>query len=273
LGFIFLTINKMASFQPGARPVLFVGQDGLARPSGVAMLPNGQTCPCNTPSNWVAKPASQYNPKTFAVMLSPEAQADLQSQGGQVNSTFSRVNMPGRGPVGISRLTGNASPSSGNKIFTLVLNNTAGATQARQFLGDYFGTYALSGNTEATPAGFLVGGTFGTNSKTQFGGRTLGRPWEVGQIQFVASDENFFNLTNAYYIDTPPNGDSPTKDSLALTSLLNGSNFNNKIQFFTEKIKFDGINGLDITIPAGMSVTLQFGIMSEGSATEQVLLT
>lgn len=262
----------MASFPQGTRAVLIVGADGMARPTGMAQMPGGQMCGCNTPTSWVAKPAGSYDTNKF-VLLSPSAQVDLQRQGGSLNSTYSRVDMPNRGSVGVSRLEGNGSPSEGNQVFTLTLNNIGGATAARQFIGDYVGTYSLLGNLELNPAGFVIAGTWGTNSKTQFIGRAFARPLKVKKIQFIANDETFFNLSQTFYFDTKPTANSPVKDNLSLTSLLSPTSFNNKIQFYDNEIRFDGINGLDVTIPAGQSITLQFTIVSEASATEQVLVS
>jgi hypothetical protein len=259
----------------GSRILLVQDEYGNCQQTGFARLPNGKNCQCGTISNWRAQAPGAYG-SNFA-LLSPAAAAQLMGQMNQgaagLGNTYSRNDLPNLGAVGVSRLEGNASPAAGNEIFTLILNNSGGATQARQIIGDYVATYVLDGNPEVTPAGFLIGGSFGTNSKTQFAGRTMVRPWRVSKNQFIASDETFFNLTNSYYFDPPPSANGPVKDSLALTSLLDASQYNPKIQWYDRSVRFDGINGLDITIPAGMSVTLQFNILSEESAGNQVLLS
>jgi hypothetical protein len=258
----------------GSQYLLVQGNDGRCYPTGFARTPSGQNCRCGDFKNWTPQAPSAYG-NQFA-LLSPGAYRQLVEQMAQgtsgVGSTFDRNDLPNLGAVGISRMEANASPAAGNEVYTLVLDNTLGATTARQFIGDYTGTYVLLGNTEATPAGFVIGGTWTTNSKTQFAGRTGFRPWRVSRIQFIASDETFFNLTQTFYFDTKPTSNGPTKDNLVLTSLLSASQYNPKIQWYDQSVRFDGINGLDITVPAGMKVTLQFSIVSEASAGAQVLL-
>ena len=201
-----------------------------------------------------------------------EIRANLANGGAGIGNSYQMANEPGFGNSAITRLEVPVSPTQGNQVFTLVLNNTAGATVARQIIGDYVATYVLAGNAELNPAGFVIGGTFGTLSKAQVIGRTFARPWRVSSVQFIASDETLFNLTNAYYFDTPPSGNAPTKNSLTLTNLLNAGQFNPKIQVYANPMLLDGINGLDITIPAGMILTLQFTIESEGVGSAQKLL-
>lgn len=261
----------MQNLPNGAKVLLVKGKDGLCYQTGIAQLPNGQTCQCGTVNNWVPSAPNRYNPSKFA-LLSPDAAAQMAQQGSPMGNTFTALDLPNRGAVGVARKEGNASPVDGALFYQIILDNTNGATPARQFLGDYTGTYALLGNAEATPVGFVIGGTWSTNSKTQFAGRTAFRPWRVSKIQFIASNEAFFNETQSFYFDTKPVSNAPVKDSLTLTTLLDASQYNPKIQWFDKSVRFDGINGLDITIPAGQKVTLQMSIVSEASAGDQVIL-
>lgn len=275
-----MQLSNGQTLPDGSKVLIYRGPDGMCYQTGAAVLPNGQTCQCQKNPNWVPSAPNRYNRNSYA-MVSSEAAAQIQQQIANgapgVGNTFQSVDIPGRGPVGISRLEGNGSPvGGGGLVYQLILNNIAigaGGASARQFIGDYVGTYVLLGNTEVSPAGFVVGGSWGTNSKTQFAGRTMVRPWRVKNIQFIATDDTFYNLTQTYYFDTKPTPNSPTKDSLTLTNLLTGNQYNPKIQWYDQPIRFDGINGLDILIPGGQSVTLQFNIESESSAGDQVLLT
>lgn len=266
----------MQNLPNGAKVLLFQGADGLCYQTGAARMPDGSTCSCGTMPNWRPSTPNRYNAKTYA-LVSPQAAVQIAQQVAQgsagLGNSYQAIDLPGKGAAGIARAEGNASPMSGGLVYALVLDNTAGATTARQIIGDYTGTYVLLGNAEATPGGFVIGGSWATNSKTQFAGRTAFRPWKVNSLQLIASDESFFNLTSSYYFDTKPTPNGPVKDSLTLTNLLSPDQFNPKIQFFNKSMRFDGINGLDITIPAGQRITLQFSIVSEGSAGDQVLFS
>lgn len=259
----------------GAKIVLVQGADGRCYQTGKAVLPNGQTCQCGTISNWVAQPPSKYSANRFTILSD---RANVAAQGYQnsgmapVGQPFTAIEKP-NSAIGAARFEGNASPTDGELIFTLVLDNTAGATVARQFIGDYVSTYSLLGNTELTPGGFVIGGSFGTNSKTQFIGRSFGRPLLVKDIQFIASNQNFFSQGSVFYFDTTPSNNAPTKKNLTLTQLLNAAQYNPTIQWYEKEVRFDGINGLDISVPAGMSLTIQFRIISEASAGAQVLVS
>jgi len=248
---------------------------GLCHQVGAARLPNGDACQCGGIRGWVPSAPSKYGSSRFE-LVTPAAAAQIAQQvaGGsaQIGNTYTKVDLPNMGASGVARTEGNASPAAANQVFAVTFDNTLGATSARQFLGDYTGTYALQGNTEVTPGGFVVAGSWGTNSKSQFVARTIARPWRVKSIQFIASNETFFNLTNSYYFDTTPAPSAGTKDSLSLTNLLSADQYNPKIQWYSQSVRFDGVNGLDILIPAGQSITLQFGIVSERSAGEQVLI-
>ena len=260
----------------GAKVLIYQGRDGLCYQVGAAQMPNGSLCACGTNPQWIPSKPDRYNRNTFAMVNASQA-AQIAAQIAQgtsgLGNTFSRVDLPNRGDAGLSRREGNASPAAGNLVYTLILDNTLGATIARQFLGDYTGTYVLLGNTENTPAGFVVGGTWGTNSKTQWTARTEARPWRVSKMQFIASDETYYNLAQNYYFDTKPTANGPTKDNLMLTNLLSADQYNPKIQWYNESIRFDGVNGLDLQVPVGQKITIQFTIISEGSAGDQVLLT
>lgn len=259
----------------GSKILLIQGPDGLCYQTGYAKQPNGRTCQCAKIPGWQPAQPNRYNPGRYA-LLSPQAYNQMVGEMAQgasaLGNTYGANDLPNQGPVGVSRREGNASPMEGDLTFSLILNNTAGATIARQFIGDISGTYVLLGNTELTPAGFVIGGSWGTNSKTQFAQRTAWRPWRVKNVQFIASVATYFNTANLYYFDTKPTPNGPVKDSLTLTNLLSAAQYNPTIQWFDKSVRFDGVNGLDIEIPAGQSVNLQFNIVSEGSAGDQVLL-
>ena len=259
----------------GSKILLVQGPDGLCYQTGLAQMPNGQNCQCGTMNNWQPSKPNRYNANRFA-LVSPQAAVQIAQQvaGGsaQIGNTFTKVDLPNLGASGVARTEGNASPAAANQVFAVTFDNTLGLTNARQFLGDYTGTYTLQGNAEVTPANFVIAGSWGTNSKSQFVARTIARPWRVNSIQFIASNETFFNLTNSYYFDTTPAPSAGTKDSLSLTNLLSADQYNPKIQWYSKSVRFDGVNGLDILIPAGQSITLQFAIVSERSAGEQVMI-
>lgn len=264
----------MQQLPAGSKVLIYQGPDGLCYQTGAALLPNGKACACGTSSNWVPAAPNRYNKNRFG-MVSPQAAAQISQQisngSSGVGNTFAAIDLPNMGATGIARREGNSSPAAGDLVYTLTLNNTAGATVARQFLGDHPGTYVLLGNTELNPAGFVIAGSWGTNSKSQFVARTFDRPWRVKNIQFIASVATFFNLSNSYYFDTKPTPNAPTKDSLQLTTMLSADQYNPTIQWFNKSVRFDGVNGLDIEVPAGQSVTLQFSIISESSAGDQVM--
>ena len=258
----------------GARPILVQSPaDGKMYPNGWAILPNGGRCQCQVPPNWVAQSPQAYNRNAF-VLLSPGAQAQVAQQVAQgsanIGNTFTRIDLPGQGAAGVARKEGVTSPMDADFVYTLILNNTAGVTKARKFIGDYTGTYVLQGNTELTPAGFAIDGVYSTSSLSQLIARMTFRPISVSKIQFIASNQLFFNQSNSYYFDTRP-VNNPTKDSLVLTGLLDASQYNPTIQWWDKSVLFDGVNGLDIEVPAGQSVTLQFYMKSERSAGDQVL--
>lgn len=242
--------------------------------TGVGKNADGSLCSCAKNPNWIASQPSKYNPKVYALM-SPtafqSAMAQVANGASLPGNTFQQVDTLNQS-VKVGRVDGRRSPASGDYTFSLLLNNSAGATPARKFIGDKTGTYVLDGNTELTPAGFVIGGDFSTNSLTQLIDRMAFRHLTVSQIQFTASNQSFFSASNVYYFDTPPNNNSYTKDNLSLSQLLNAGQYNPTIQFYTNEIFFDGVNGLDVTIPAGISVTLQLSIKSEGNGSIQGLV-
>lgn len=261
----------------GSKILLIQGADGKCYQTGYARTPQGGTCQCGTMNRWVPQAPSAYG-SNFA-LLSPAALAQVQAQIAQgtsnINNTFGRADLPNQGAVGVARLDAPASPASGNVTFQLVLNNIAGGAEARQVIGDYTGAYVLNGNAEVTPGGFVIGGTWGTNSKTQFAGQTFGRNWKVSRVQMIAggtNPETFFNLTNSYYYDQGPTKNAPVKDSLTLSDLLSADQYRPEIQWYNRAMILNGFNGFDMTIPAGQSITLQFQIESLGVGTNQVLI-
>ena len=211
-------------------------------------------------------------------ILSPAAISQMmqtQAAGASgLNNQFGLVDLPNQGPVSVGRVEGNASPTEGNFVYTVTLDNSALAVVApsRVILGDYGDVYQLSGNTEVLDPAFTIAGTWGAQSASVFIARTLARPWSVKNIHFNANNEDFFAGNNISYFDTPPNGDSPTKRNLATADWLTPNQFNPAIQIYDRSTRFDGVNGLDITIPVGRRVTLQFSVAAEGSAGIQTLL-
>lgn len=196
-----------------------------------------------------------------------------------MNNSFGVTNLPNMGNVGVARLDTPASPAKGAEVYRLLLDNTAGAAAARQIIGDYSGTYVLNGNTEVTPAGFVVGGTWTTNSKSQFAIQTFGRPWRLSKIQMIAAHVTdpelagqFFSLTNMFYYDQGPTSNAPVKDNMTPTTLLSADQFKPQIQWYDKAVMFNGFNGIDVTIPIGYSITFQFIIESVGVASDQVLV-
>lgn len=262
------------------RRVLVQGKDGLMYETGFAVNQNGQYCNCAKTPGFVPNQRGAFG-RGFAE-LSPTAYNQLmqqmQSGASGMNNSFGRVDLPNQGAVGVARLDMPSSPVNASKTFQITLNNSAGATQARQIIGDYPGAYVLNGNTEVTPGGFLIGGTWGTNSKSQFAIQPLGRPWRVKKVQMIsafAADATlapaFFNLTSLFYFDQGPTTDAPTKDNITPTTLLSADQYNPSIQWYDRSIMFNGYNGFDVTIPAGYSVTFAFIIESLGIASDQVL--
>ena len=190
-----------------------------------------------------------------------------------VGNSMQLADLPNNGAPEVVRVDGSASPTQGDITYALILNNSAGATAARIIMGDVANTYQLLGNAQVLPAGFVIDGEFTTSSLTHATARQDARAWGVKRIRFETTVSSSWYASNPVsYFNTSPNSNGAEKQKLSLSSLATGDQFNPKIQFYDRSVKFDGVNGLDIAVPAGETVTILFTIGSEEAATLQGLL-
>ena len=227
------------------------------------------------PTNYVSTP-NGIQPEMYNGNISSMAVAQVAQKGcpimpmGQIINALGVAETQNSAPAVFRQETPSGSPSSAASTISITLNNT-GAGAARIILGDGSGIYSAANNIGAIPGTLLIGGTYGANTLTLFNRRTSMLAIRVTKTLISASNELYFAQAQHLSFLCQIGGENINPATIDLSTLNYQNNFVTTQRVDDGNYLFTAASGLDITVPAGMSVTLTFNVQSEERAFGMVL--
>lgn len=165
-----------------------------------------------------------------------------------------------------------ADNANAGKIYNVTLNNTTGAA-VKVALGDGMGLVAANQGLPALPAGFIVGGNFGTGAVAQLKNWAQNKPILVKGMQVTVGQASTYStrLMSRQRVDV--------EDTLIENSPINfqegqdGSQLNPLLRWYGDfKFMFTKDNALLVVVPAGEFVNITFTVESVANATIQEMV-
>lgn len=235
--------------------------NGYAAPMPLATTPTGETVEAplksrkNVPISRVhaegckCMTAHQVAKNSTGDILQSESAASMSAGGARVES-------PGNRQGGIL-------PAA---VHQITLNNT-GEAAAVAVVGDAIGLISNYKSIPTLPVAVTVGGTWGTDTLTIINAITKTNPVDYHGIHVQASDENYYaggnistaigTFDNSGVTEQPVNFQMLTSDMSQNLSVRRDKSF---------RWGLFGSTAVLITIPAGESVTVTFGLNGVGTA-------